>query len=328
MVKDSIQTFFIPETAKGKRIDIVIADLTGLSRNQIRKLIAERKVAIDGIVLKKPGSTISSIQKEVQIDTLPEERKRIIPENIPLTILFEDEHIIAINKKPGMVVHPGVGHKEGTLVNALEAYRTQHQLPELRLLHRLDKDTSGVLLVSKNEKSFAQFSQLFEKRALEKVYLSLNLGTPKELKGYIDAPIDRALHDRQKFAISASSQSRRALTAYQVIDFFGDISLWALSIHTGRTHQIRVHVSSIGHPILGDETYATDESLRKQNELAIKRQLLHAYRITFVHPITKKEIVIQAPMPYDFKQILGSLSNSKYKVPSFSFDQYAYHHQW
>jgi len=328
MVKTTTQNFAIPATAKGKRLDIVIAELTNLSRNQVRKLIAERQIFLDGKPIKKPGNMISSLNHEIVIHTLPEQRKRIIPEDIPLNIIYEDEYILAVNKKPGIVVHPGVGHKESTLIHALEAYREKHKLPQLRLLHRLDKDTSGVLLVSKAESSFAQFTELFEKRSLQKVYLAIAIGCPKKAKGYIDAPIDRSLHDRQKFAVSSSSQSRRALTAYQIIDFFEGASLWAVQIHTGRTHQIRVHISSIGHPILGDTVYSTEESLRMNSDLDVRRQMLHAYQVTFLHPVLKKEITITAPLPLDFKQLLGKLSNKKYKIPPLSFAGYDYHNQW
>lgn len=319
--------FSLSPEAKGKRLDVVIADITKLSRSQVRKLIAERLILLDGKIITKPGIIVTS-QVEVAIQSLPEERNRIIPEDIPLNIVYEDEYILAVNKKPGLVVHPGVGHKDSTLIHALESYREKHNLPPLRLLHRLDKDTSGILLVSKDDQSFTLFGKMFEQRNLQKVYLALVYQTPKQLKGYIDAPIERSALDRQKFSVSASSNSRRALTAYQVLDFFGNASLWALQIHTGRTHQIRVHTSSIGHPVLGDMTYGNDPSLRFSHELGIKRQLLHAYRITFHHPLLKKEIIIEAPLPYDFKQALGTLSNKKYKVPAFTFEDYEYHQDW
>ncbi len=325
MSADTILT--IPAEAKGKRIDVVIADLTKLSRNQVRKLIADRVISLDGKTVTKPGVLIGN-QSTIAIQHLPEERNRVIPEDIPLNIIYEDDYILAVNKKPGLVVHPGVGHKDNTLINALEAYREKHNLPPLRLLHRLDKDTSGILLVSKDEQSFTKFGKMFEQRDLQKVYLALVYATPKKLKGYIDAPIERSGQDRQKFTISASSHSRRALTAYQVLDFFGDVSLWALQIHTGRTHQIRVHSSSIGHPVLGDMTYGNDNSLRLSLELGIKRQLLHAFRITFHHPFLNKQITIEAPLPYDFKQALGTISNKKYKVPSFTFNDFQYHQDW
>ncbi len=320
--------FTLTDEHFGQRVDIVLATLSKLSRNQVRKLIADRAVFCDDKVVTKPGQIIKHIHHLLTVNNIPEERNRIIAEEIPLDILFEDEHIIAINKKPGMVVHPGVGHHQGTLVHALADYQQKHDLPQLRLLHRLDKDTSGVMLISKSEDSYGLFMEMFEKRSLEKIYLALIANTPKALKGYIDAPIDRATHDRQKFAVSASHTSRQALTAYQVIDFFSQASLLAVRLHTGRTHQIRVHMHSIGHPIIGDETYFNDSSVEISYQLKAPRQMLHAYQISFTHPVTKKQVQIIAPLPYDFRSLLGTLSNSKYKIPVFSFADYDYHHQW
>lgn len=320
--------FTLDSSHYGQRIDVVLATLTQLSRNQVRKLIAERAVLCDEKIVTKPGVILKQTNRTLTVSNMPEERNRILPEAIALDILFEDEHIIAINKKPGLVVHPGVGHHSGTLVHALADYQLKNNLGQLRLLHRLDKDTSGVILVSKSETSYSLFTDLFEKRALEKIYLALISHTPKVLKGYIDAPIDRAIHDRQKFAVSASHTSRQALTAYQVIDFFPQASLLAVRLHTGRTHQIRVHMHSIGHPIIGDETYNTDASRDITHELKAERQMLHAYQMSFIHPVTHKNIEITAPLPYDFRALLGTLSNSKYKIPAFSFADYDYHHQW
>ncbi len=320
--------FTLESSHYGQRVDVVLATFTQLSRNQVRKLIADRAVLCDDRIVTKPGHVIKSINKTLSVTNIPEDRNRIIPEEIALEILFEDEHLIAVNKKPGLVVHPGVGHHSGTLVHALADYQQKNNLDQLRLLHRLDKDTSGVLLISKSESSYALFMDMFEKRQLEKVYLALIAGTPKTLKGYIDAPIDRATHDRQKFAVSASHTSRQALTAYQVIDFFGKTSLIAVRLHTGRTHQIRVHMHSIGHPIIGDETYHNDHSQEVSFELKAERQMLHAYQISFVHPVTKKPIEIIAPLPYDIRALLGGITNKKYKVPSFSFADYDYHRQW
>ncbi|OGC82404.1 MAG: hypothetical protein A2V81_02510 [Candidatus Abawacabacteria bacterium RBG_16_42_10] len=259
---------------------------------------------------------------------LPEKRSRIIPEEIPLQIIFEDQYVIAINKKPGIVVHPGVGHTESTMIHALEDYRLKNKLPEIRLLHRLDKDTSGILLVSKDESTYGEFSKMFEERKFDKVYLALVLGTPKSEKGYIDAPIARSTVDRQKFAVSMDHHSRRALTAYKTIDYFDEASLLAVKIHTGRTHQIRVHLESIKHPVLGDSTYGNEKSLQKSQELSIKRQMLHAYQMSFIHPVTKKQCTIKAPLPYDFKKVLSEITNTKYKIPSFTFSEYDYHHKW
>lgn len=323
------QTFAVDPKYYGQRIDIILAQLTKLSRSQVRKLIAERTVFCDGSIITKPGILLKTNTKIITIEAaLPEKKARIIPEDIPLQVIFEDEYIIAINKKPGIVVHPGVGHTDATLINALEDYREKHKLPPIRLLHRLDKDTSGVLLVSKDENSFALFTKMFEDRKLEKIYLALIWGTPKSDKGYIDAPIARSTIDRQKFAVSADYKSRRALTAYKTIDYFTDASLLAVKIHTGRTHQIRVHLSSIHHPILGDMTYGIESSLQKSSSLSIKRQMLHAYTMTFTHPVTKKLCKITAPLPYDFKKVLSEITNTKYKIPHFTFTEYDYHHKW
>ncbi len=323
------QTFTVDPKHYGQRIDIVLTSLTGLSRSQIRKLIAERTVFCDGSVITKPGVLLKLNTKSISIETtLPEKRPHIVAEDIPLQIIFEDPYIIAINKKAGIVVHPGVGHTESTMIHALEDYRIKNKIPAIRLLHRLDKDTSGVLLVSKDEKTYAEFSKMFENRQFEKIYLALVYGTPKSEKGYIDAPIARSPIDRQKFAVSMDHSSRKALTAYKTVDYFSESSLLALKIHTGRTHQIRVHLSSILLPILGDMTYGTEKSLEKSHELFIKRQMLHAYTLSFVHPVTKVQCKIKAPLPYDFKKALSEITKTKYKIPAFTFSEYDYHHQW
>jgi 23S rRNA pseudouridine1911/1915/1917 synthase len=324
----SKSTFALTAEHWGKRIDVVLAMFTQLSRNQVRKLIAERAVSCDEKIITKPGTLVKTTNTTMVVDDVPAANKKIIAEDIILDVLYEDEHIIAINKKPGMVVHPGVGHSDGTLVHALASYQQKHNTQELRLLHRLDKDTSGLILVSKNEKTYHLFLAMFEERTLEKIYLAILAGTPKDQRGYVDAPIDRALHDRQKFAVSSSHASRQALTAYQIIDFFTATSLVAVRIHTGRTHQIRVHMQSIGHPIIGDLTYYTNASYELGAEVQAKRQMLHAYRVTFIHPVTTKPITIVAPPPFDFRQVLGALSGKKYKIPAFSFEDYDYHHQW
>jgi 23S rRNA pseudouridine1911/1915/1917 synthase len=237
-------------------------------------------------------------------------------EAIPLQILFEDDSIIVVNKEPGMVVHPAPGHSSGTLVHAL-----LHHCPDLEgmggplrpgIVHRLDKDTSGVLIVAKTEEALHHLSQQFKSRKVKKQYLTLVSGRVDREQGEVEAPVGRLMEDRKKMGVR-TRRGRAALTRYSVWERFSEFTLLRVFPETGRTHQIRVHLAHIGHPVWGDPVYGG----RKKNlifqktgeEIIPKRQMLHAWRLGFVHPRSKEPMSLEAPLPADFQQILKALQS-------------------
>ncbi len=230
------------------------------------------------------------------------------PERIPLTVLHEDRDILAIDKPAGLVVHPAPGHDSGTLVNALlHHYRDVDGIGgEGRpgIVHRLDKDTSGVILVARNEATYLALGRQFRQRLVRKEYLALVYGTPVPATGTIDAALARHPRDRQRYAVTANG-GRAALTFYRVEETLPGASLVNIRIATGRTHQIRVHLAWRGHPVLGDLRYGQ----RKRSQLAVPvpRQMLHAHRIRFVHPATGSHMLITAPVPPDMRDLLQIL---------------------
>jgi 23S rRNA pseudouridine1911/1915/1917 synthase len=263
------------------------------SRSYFQFLIKQGYVLVNGEIVKKreklqPGDVI-----EVSFQSTPE--MSLTPESIDLAILYEDEYLIAINKPAGMVVHPAPGHPQGTFVNALLFYcKDLGSDDPLRpgIVHRLDKDTSGVLIAAKTRQAHAALIDLFAKRAIQKTYLAICIGTPKE--GLIDAPISRHPYQRKKMAIC--EQGKEAKTLCTVLAENKTLSLVKLQLLTGRTHQLRVHLRHLGTPILGDETYGNATINKK---FYTKRQLLHAYSINFFHPITQQNLLVSAPIPED-----------------------------
>ena len=290
--------------------------LPDLSRTQIQKMITDGLVQVDQFP-SKASMKLEGIKKiSYTFPDLELEPTQIKPEAIELNILFEDEMVIAINKPPGMVVHPGVGRPNGTLVNGLVYYFDQ--LSDLNgklrpgIVHRLDVGTSGVILIAKNNTSHANLASQFEKRTIKKEYYGITWGLWKDSSGEINGAIKRKRTDPTIFQIDSSG--REASTRYQVLNQGDYISSVAFYPKTGRTHQIRVHSASMHHPIFGDNKYGggsnktkgfiPEVTKRLKNSLKqIARQALHAKRITFIHPETKKEIDIEAPIPTDIKNI-------------------------
>jgi len=294
--------------------------LSDLSRTQIQKMVKEGRVLVNGepskVGLKLDGS--ETIQ--YTLPKMEQEVNRIEPENFPLDILFEDEILIAINKPAGLIVHPGVGQKTGTLVNGL-AYHF-NQLSDVNgslrpgIVHRLDQDTSGVILVAKNNQAHGNLAAQFEHRTIQKEYMGITWGYWKEPEGVIDGSLKRKRTDPTTYEINKTG--RNALTRYQV-DIQGQVlSQITFSPKTGRTHQIRVHSASMNHPIFGDEKYGgginkakgfIPEITRCLKEMLNKlnRHALHARKISFLHPRTKNKIEIEAPIPEDMQQIMEGM---------------------
>lgn len=289
------------------RIDKYLSEeLKDFTRSRIQKLISDGMVEIDGKVISASNVKCKSGNKIRVHVPMPEETD-ILPENIPLDIVYEDEGLIIVNKPQGMVVHPSSGHTKGTLVNAL-MYKFGDNLSgingELRpgIVHRIDMNTSGILCICKNDKTHNYMAELLGKHDIHRVYYCLCNGIFKDKYGRIEAPIGRSLYDRKKMAINL--KGKNAITNYEVIaEFKNRYSLVKCQLETGRTHQIRVHMASKQHPIVGDDVYNT---LKKDYKL--NGQLLHAAELGFIHPVTGRYIEFRTPLPDYFMNILDGFN--------------------
>ena len=279
----------------GRRPDVLLSEKTGLSRSRVAALMEEGLCETGGKAVRKAGTKIPAGQEVILRVPAPREA---VPqaEEIPLEILYEDSDLAVVVKPRGMVVHPAAGHQEGTLVNALLAkLDTLGGIGgELRpgIVHRLDKDTSGVMLVAKNDETQAELSRMLKDREIEKHYRALAEGRMKEPEGEIDAPIGRSKKDRKKMAVDP--EGRPAVTRWKVLAEGHDCTLLDVRILTGRTHQIRVHLKSIHHPVCGDPLYGLEKGTK------VPCLMLHAYSLRFRHPRTGREMTFQAPLPEDF----------------------------
>ena len=303
----SLQTYLVPSQILRTRADKVLAAaFPEHSRAALQRAFEAGLVRRNGVALAKSddvkaGDTLEFVLPEL----VPAELK---PVAIPLGVLYEDEHLLAINKAAGMVVHPGVGTGEDTLVHALLAHCAGGLsgvggVERPGIVHRLDKETSGVLLVAKNDAAHRGLSEQFAGRHLRKEYLALVSGVPRLQSGVIERAISRHPVHRERMTVGEGG--RPARTDWTIVEVFGDrAALLRCRIHSGRTHQIRVHLKSIGHPLLGDKVYGwkPDPALP-----APPRVMLHAERIAFLHPITARPLDVRAPPPEDFAQLLAAL---------------------
>ena len=305
--------FCIPESLDGARLDAAVASLSDLSRAAVVRLIEEGCLTLSGKAPDKKtrvkaGDTVSVIRQE---PTEIEAR----PERIPLDIVYEDDDIIVVNKKSGMVVHPAPGSESGTLVNAL-LYHCGKTLSGINgalrpgIVHRIDKDTSGLLVVAKNDAAHRALAAMLESHEIVREYHALVSGGFQEDSGKIDLPIGRHPVDRKKMAVlrQGEGHSRHAVTHYEVVERFGAVSYLRLWLETGRTHQIRVHMSYKGHTLLGDTTYGGGNTVfEKRNAALLSGQCLHAKRLTLRHPRTNAEMSFESPLPEDFEALLTIL---------------------
>ncbi|WP_125114496.1 RluA family pseudouridine synthase [Agathobaculum sp. Marseille-P7918] len=289
----------------GVRVDSWLAEqIDGLTRSAVQNLLSEKMVCCNGQPLKKNYKLIGG---ECITVTLPELREvDLVPENIPLDIIYEDSDIIVVNKPRGMVVHPAPGNWSGTLVNAL-MYHCGDSLSGINgehrpgIVHRIDKDTSGLLVVAKNDAAHQSLASQIAAHTAYRGYEAIVVGSPREDSGTINKPIARHKTDRKKMAIMEGG--REAITHYRVLQRFRGYTHMAFQLETGRTHQIRVHMASIGHPIIGDPVYG----LKKDRFSDIGGQCLHAARLTLCHPTTQEMMHFTAPLPEYFTQILDKL---------------------
>lgn len=275
-----------------------------LSRSQVRKRILEGEITVNAQPVK-PGYWLKPC--DVITVRLPEPRpSTLVAENIPLEIIYEDEHLLVLNKPAGMVVHPAPGHDEGTLVHALLFHCRQLSgiggVQRPGIVHRLDRDTSGVMLVAKTDSAHAGLSAQLSSRELTRLYCAVVHGRFRSLSGNIEAPIGRHRRDRKKMAV-VQEQGRYALTHYRVVEQFSRHAVVQIELKTGRTHQIRVHMQHIHHPVVGDTMYGN----ASKNNLNMPRQALHAQRLTFLHPATHEKMSFETQLPEDMQQLIEKL---------------------
>jgi 23S rRNA pseudouridine1911/1915/1917 synthase len=308
----------VSEDENKKRLDVYLSLNLDCSRNFASNLVLENNIFVNGKNVKPSYKVKTSDKIYGRIPNIrPISAK---PQNIALKIIYEDDYIAVINKPPGMVVHPSPGHSLDTLVNAVLYHfkNAEFNCDSLRpgIVHRLDKDTSGAIVIAKTQKALENLGQSFKERSVEKKYLAFVFGKPPE-KGKIEKPVGRHLSDRKKMSVT-SKNGRYALTYYKLIDSFGDISLVEADIKTGRTHQIRVHFSSEGFPVLGDDVYGykhpmkhlSDKS-RKIVKKYVNRQMLHSGFISFIHPVTKEHVSFNAPFFEDMENMFEELKSER-----------------
>lgn len=295
----------INSNAQGTRIDVFLSEELGITRSAAQKLLDDGRVTLSGKPVKKNYKLCEHDAFEVE---LPEpEAIDVLPENIPLDIVYEDSDVIVINKPKGLVVHPAAGHASGTLVNAL-LYHC-HDLSgingELRpgIVHRIDMDTSGLLVAAKNDFAHQALAAQLEDHTLARTYECIVCGKVRNDSGTVDAPIGRHPLDRKKMAVT-DKNSRVAVTHYEVIARYPGYTHLRCRLETGRTHQIRVHMAYLGYPILGDTVYG-----HKKPELGMSTQCLHAKKLRFLHPRTGEPVEVECPLPEDFLHVLHVLEN-------------------
>jgi 23S rRNA pseudouridine1911/1915/1917 synthase len=317
----STVTVVVPKAVESERLDRFLADNPDLdlSRSRIQKLIESGLVTVDGVV--QPARYRVRPGQVAEITLVPDHRPELAAEDIPLEIVYGDDHLAVINKPAGMVTHPAPGNYSGTLVHAL-----LHRFGQLSsssgddrpgIVHRLDKNTSGLLVVARTDRTYRRLQQAIQAREVQRSYLGLIWGRLPESSGTIELPIGRSRKDRKKMAVKGQA-SRPAVTAYSEVKLYRSFQLLELALHTGRTHQIRVHLSHMGHPVFGDSEYggrdkqvrgmfAPERPLARELLSLLKRQALHASRLVFEHPETGESLSFEVSPPADFRSVLDLL---------------------
>ncbi|AKL95551.1 pseudouridine synthase, RluA family [Clostridium aceticum] len=301
------EIFFVSEEEEGVRLDLYISEqYEDLSRSYLQKLIKEELVKVNKKLEK--SKYIVKEGDEVEVLVPPPRELDIKPQNIPIDIIYEDEDMVIVNKPQDMVVHPAVGNYENTLVNAL-LYHCEGKLSSINgvirpgIVHRIDKDTSGLLMVAKNNVAHRKLAEQLKEHSITRRYHAIALGNIKESKATIDAPIGR--HPTQRLKMAVVENGRNAVTHIQVLERFKGYTYIEAKLETGRTHQIRVHLSYIKHPLLGDEVYGG-----KSTKFNLAGQVLHAKVLGFIHPTKKEYMEFEAPLPPSFEKVLRFMRNS------------------
>lgn len=297
----------VAEAEENQRVDIYLAQHMGISRSHAQKIIAAGQVLVNKKIIKANYKVACNDNVEALLaEAQPAE---IRPESIPLDVVYEDDHMIIINKPRGMVVHPAAGNYSGTLVNALLEHCQDlsgiNGVIRPGIVHRLDKDTSGVMVVAKNDQSHLNLALQIKERHASRKYIAIVHGNIKEEQGVINAPIGRHPVDRKKMAV-VFSNSKTAITHFRTIERFGNYTVVECKLQTGRTHQIRVHMAHIGHPVVGDPKYGPEKQ-----HFTIEGQALHSAQLSLAHPVTGETMYFSAPLPADMELILANLRKGK-----------------
>ncbi len=296
----------IPSSQEGQRLDRALgALLPDVSRSLVQKHITQEAVWIDGALPKRGAKTTVHAGEQIRYSPPPPQPLNLVSEPMALELLFEDEHLMVINKPPNLVVHPALGHPSGTLLNGvlhhLRGFGNDAARPGI--VHRLDRDTTGAIAVAKTPLAHERLSTAFQAHEIHKVYLAVTFGHPEPAKDTIDTFYARHSHHRQKFS-SKVHRGKRAITHYEVLERYPSAALVQVNLQTGRTHQIRVHLADRGHPLLGDQTYG-----RAATAKAFTRQALHARQLSFQHPIKKTTVSVTAPIPEDLQALIEALKS-------------------
>ena len=298
----------------GWRLDRALADaLPTLSRERLKALIRSGALERSGSAVRDPALKVQGDEQFVLAVPEPEPAHNEA-QDIPLPIVFEDEHLLVVDKPAGLVVHPAAGNRDGTLVNALlhhcgDSLSGIGGVARPGIVHRIDKDTSGLLVVAKTDVAHEGLARQFAAHSIDRRYLAIVSGVPKLAAGSVDAPLARSATNRKKIAIVEGSRGKRAVTHWKRLDVLRDAALVECRLETGRTHQVRVHMASLGHPLLGDAVYGgSGKSHRKLlNELDFHRQALHAAELGFTHPVTKRRLSFSSGMPADMQELFTAL---------------------
>ena len=318
-MNNETQIYHVQKEHRGTRLDqFLISATEDMSRTYLQRLIRNGDVTINDKVMKQPSYLLRDGDRVCLTLPPPRPLDTIAPENIPLDILHEDSHLLVLNKPAGMLVHPANDVNVGTLVNALLAHCTDLSgiggVERPGIVHRLDKDTSGVLVVAKTDVVHRGLSAQFEKHNITRQYIAVVCGVPAEAIGTIDAHIARSRRDRRRMT-TIKTGGRHAVTHYEVLERYPQFALVQLTLETGRLHQIRVHLQHIGHPVVGDAVYGGEQRALNDAETAklkqalakLKRQALHARLLGFTHPVTGENLTFSAPMPKDMQQVVDAL---------------------
>ena len=299
----------------GWRLDRALAAaVPALSRERLKVLTKAGALTREGKAVRDPATKVKGDERFTLAIPDPEPAHNE-PQEIPLPIVYEDEHLLVIDKPAGLVVHPAAGNRDGTLVNAL-LHHCAGSLSGIGgvarpgIVHRIDKDTSGLLVIAKHDKAHEGLAKQFADHSIDRRYLAILSGIPRQAEGTVDAPLARSPHNRKKIAIVKDGQGKRAVTHWKRLQILDDATLIECRLETGRTHQVRVHMASIGHPLVGDPVYGSGKSGHRKllNQLDFKRQALHAAHLGFIHPVTKGRLSFDSALPSDMQELFSAIA--------------------
>lgn len=299
----------------GWRLDRALAAVVpSLSRERLKVLTKAGALTRDGTALRDPATKVKGDERFTLAVPDPEPAHNE-PQEIPLPIVYEDEHLLVIDKPAGLVVHPAAGNRDGTLVNAL-LHHCAGSLSGIGgvarpgIVHRIDKDTSGLLVIAKHDKAHEGLAKQFADHSIDRRYLAIVSGVPNKAEGTVDAPLARSPQNRKKIAIVKEGRGKRAVTHWKRLKLLDNATLVECRLETGRTHQVRVHMASIGHPLIGDPVYGRGKSGHRKllNQLDFKRQALHAAHLAFIHPVTKGRLSFDSALPSDMQELFSAIA--------------------